>query len=71
VANFKQRLRKDGSAYFNVMFRLNGRKCSVSFGSTERARKFKQLIELVGQPRQWGSTASNRPRSIAAPHHPP
>lgn len=48
MASVKQRSRKDGSPYFDVMFRLDGRQRSVSFQTETHAQKFRNLIELVG-----------------------
>jgi hypothetical protein len=48
VASIKQRSRKDGSPYFDVMFRLDGRQRSVSF----QTEKFRNLIELVGAAKE-------------------
>ena len=47
----RPRVRKDGSAYWQVRFRENGRECSVSWNSEEEARQYDTLIAQVGAAR--------------------
>jgi integrase len=65
VASIKQRSRKDGSPYFDVMFRLDGRQRSVSFQTETHAQKFRNLIELVGAAKAMDVYNLNRtPRAL-------
>ena len=47
----RYRERRDGSAYWQVRFRENGRECSVSWNSENEARKHDALIRQVGSVR--------------------
>ena len=62
MASIKQRSRKDGSPYFDVMFRLDGRQRSVSFQTEAHAQKFRNLIELVGVAKAMEVYNLNSPR---------
>jgi integrase len=47
----RQRTRNDGSPYWQVRFRENGRECSVSWDNPVQAEQYDQLIKQVGPTR--------------------
>ncbi|KUI17414.1 integrase [Mycolicibacterium acapulense] len=48
MASLRARSRKDGSTYYSVLYRLNGRQTSTSFEDLTSAKKFRDLIDIVG-----------------------
>lgn len=48
MASIRARKRADGSAYYAVLFRHDGRQTSKSFTEHPRAVKFERLVETVG-----------------------
>ena len=48
MASMRPRCRKDGSTFWEVLFRHDGRQRSLSFETADHAGKFKELIDLVG-----------------------
>jgi integrase len=48
MASMRPRTRKDGSTFWEVLFRHDGRQRSLSFETADHAGKFKELVGLVG-----------------------
>lgn len=48
MASIRPDKRKDGTPYWSVLYRLNGRQCSTSFTKENDATRFKILVETVG-----------------------
>ena len=48
MATLRLRTRKDGSAYTSVLFRVDGKQSSMSFGDHAKAVRFKDLVKQVG-----------------------
>jgi hypothetical protein len=48
MASMRPRTRKDGSTFWEVLLRHDGRQRSLSFETVEHAGKFKDLVGLVG-----------------------
>lgn len=49
--SFRERVRNDGSLYWQVRFRENGRECSISWDNPVEAEHYDQLIKQVGPTR--------------------
>lgn len=48
MASVRTRTRKDGTTYTSVLFREDGKQCSVSFDDHRAALRFQDLVERVG-----------------------
>jgi integrase len=48
MASMRPRTRKDGSTFWEVLFRHDGRQRSLSFETADHAGRFKELVGLVG-----------------------
>src|SRR6185312_16618186 len=47
----RERRRNDGSSYWQVRFRENGRECSLSWDNPAEAQRYDDLIKQVGPAR--------------------
>ncbi len=56
MASLRTRGRKDGSTYYAVLYRRDGRQPSTSFEDLTSAAKFRDLVEVVDGPRRWQSS---------------
>lgn len=48
MASMRPRTRKDGSAFWEVLFRHDGRQRSLSFETAEHGQRFRDLVDLIG-----------------------
>jgi integrase len=51
MASIRPGTRRNGSPYWSVLYRLDGRQCSTSFNAERDADRFKALVESVGPHR--------------------
>ena len=57
MASLRSRTRANGTEYFSVLYRLDGKQTSTSFEDFESASKFKKLVDQFGPARALKSTA--------------
>ena len=48
MPSMRPRTRKDGSAFWEVLFRHDGRQRSLSFETAEHGQRFRDLVDLIG-----------------------
>ena len=48
MASMRPRTRKDGSVFWEVLFRHDGRQRSLSFETAEHGQRFRDLVDLIG-----------------------
>jgi len=51
--------RKNGTAYLQVLYRLNGKQTSMSFDDAASAEKFRDLVDAVGRVKGLASVAAD------------
>jgi integrase len=59
MASLRNMSRKDGTAYVQVLYRLNGKQTSTSFEDAVSATKFKDLVEAVGPEKALASVGAD------------
>ena len=62
MASMRPRNRKDGSTFWEVLFRHDGRQRSLSFETADHGARFKELVDRTARPRRSPRTNSPRPR---------
>lgn len=60
MASIRSRTRRDGTSYWQVLYRNNSRQSSLSFDDEKPAIRFKALVEKVGPDRAEATMSINR-----------
>jgi integrase len=59
MASLRNMSRKNGTAYVQVLYRLNGKQTSTSFEDAASAAKFRDLVDAVGPVKALASVAAD------------
>jgi integrase len=59
MASLRNMTRKNGTAYVQVLYRLNGKQTSTSFEDASSAAKFRDLVDAVGPVKALASVAAD------------